>query len=221
MSDDDQEPRNRMVERQIAARGITAARVLDAMRTVRRELFVPEAERGYAYNDAPLPIGAGQTISQPYIVAYMIEALELESADKVLEIGAGSGYAAAVLAEIVAQVYAIERIGDLAEMARSNLERAGYANVEVHHADGTLGWPEAAPFDAILVSAGAPERPRALMSQLAEGGRMVVPVGAHPSEQRLVRITRTGPETFAEERLAHVRFVPLIGSEAWNDGEAP
>jgi len=215
------ELRNRMVERQIAARGITDARVLDAMRAVRRELFVPDTERGYAYDDAPLPIGAGQTISQPYIVAYMMEALELESADKVLEIGAGSGYAAAVLAEIVEQVYAIERIADLAEMARSNLEHAGYTNVEVRHADGTLGWPEAAPFDAILISAGAPETPRVLRSQLAEGGRMVVPVGSHPSEQRLVRITRTGPDTFAEERLAHVRFVPLIGSEAWNDGETP
>jgi protein-L-isoaspartate(D-aspartate) O-methyltransferase len=221
MSNNDEQRRHHMVDRQIAARGISDPQVLEAMRTVPRELFVPGAEQPYAYDDAPLPIGAGQTISQPYIVAYMIEALQLDKTDKVLEIGAGSGYAAAVLAEIVTHVYAIERIPDLAAMAAANLERAGYRNVEIRNADGTLGWPEAAPFDAILVSAGAPEKPKVLMDQLTAGGRMIVPVGRHPSEQRLIRITRRGPTEFTEERLTHVRFVPLIGAAAWTDGNAP
>lgn len=221
MSDDLQRRRHRMVELQIEARGISDPQVLEAMRTVPRELFVRDTDEPLAYADSPLPIGSGQTISQPFIVAYMIEALKLKKTDKVLEIGAGSGYAAAVLAEIVARVCAIERIAELAATAAANLERAGYANVEVRNADGTLGWPEAAPFDAILVSAGAPDKPQTLLDQLAQNGRMVVPIGRRPGGQHLVRFTRRGPNEITEERLEQVRFVPLIGAEAWSDGNAP
>lgn len=205
-----------MVERDIVARGVTDPLVVSAMRNVPRELFVPEAEASSAYVDAPLPIGAGQTISQPYIVAYMIAAMRLRRGGRVLEIGAGSGYAAAVLAEIADEVFAIERIEVLAEMARDNLARAGYTQVLVRHGDGTQGWPEAAPFDGILVSAGAPTVPQTLMRQLSIGGRLVVPVGRTTSHQRLLRITRTDEETFHEEELAPVRFVPLIGAEGWD-----
>jgi protein-L-isoaspartate(D-aspartate) O-methyltransferase len=168
--------RRDMVSRQIESRGVRDQRVLEAMRKVPREAFVPTLLRAKAYADHPLLIAEGQTISQPYIVAYMIEALDLKGGEKVLEIGAGSGYAAAVLAEIAGEVYAIERIGQLAQKAASNLIDAGYHNVHILHADGTKGWVEEAPFDAILVSAGAPFIPETLKNQLATGGRMVVPV---------------------------------------------
>jgi len=207
--------RKRMVLEQIHARGVRDTCVLEAMGKVRREAFVPEGLRDLAYADKPLPIGSGQTISQPYIVAYMIEALALQGGDKVLEIGAGSGYAAALLAEIADEVYAIERIGALAERAASQLMDEGYENVHVLHADGTRGWIDFAPFDAILVSAGAPEVPETLKSQLAVGGRMVVPVGSDPQAQELTRITRREAGAFDREDLADVRFVPLIGEEGW------
>ncbi len=207
--------RRHMVEQQILARGVRDEHVLAAMGKVRREAFVPLAVRHLAYVDSPLPIAGGQTISQPYIVALMIEALALQGDEKVLEIGAGSGYAAAILAEIGGEVYAIERIRKLAEKAASHLLSEGYENVHVRHADGTKGWIEAAPFDAILVSAGAPEVPEALARQLTIGGRMVVPVGADPRAQELIRITRTGTNTFDREHLADVRFVPLVGEEGW------
>jgi len=213
--DDANKRRERMVLEQIEVRGVRDRKVLDAMGKVRREAFVPERLSELAYEDTPLPIAQGQTISQPYIVAYMIEALALKGGEKVLEIGAGSGYAAAVLAEIAGEVYAIERIGQLAEKAASHLSDEGFENVHVLHADGTRGWIDEAPFDAILVSAGAPEIPETLKSQLALGGRMVVPVGSGKYGQELILITRTQKAQFDREDLADVRFVPLIGEEGW------
>ncbi|SKA20344.1 protein-L-isoaspartate(D-aspartate) O-methyltransferase [Enhydrobacter aerosaccus] len=207
---------DRMVQRQIARRGIGDGRVLAAMRKVERADFLPDAMREFAYEDTALPIEEGQTVSQPYIVARMAEAAELGTGDRVLEVGAGSGYAAAVLAELAAQVYAIERHPALAELARSRLSALGYANVEVRVGDGTLGWPEAAPFNAIVASAGGPRVPEPLRRQLAVGGRLVMPVGASPNRQRLMRVTRTGSDTYEEEALEDVRFVPLIGAEGWS-----
>ena len=212
--------REQMVVEQIRARGVRDKRVLRAMAKVRREAFVPPGLRDKACADSPLPIGSGQTISQPYIVAYMIEALALEGGEKVLEVGAGSGYAAAVLAEIAGDIYAIETIGELASKAQANLIDEGYDNVHVLHADGTQGWIEHAPFDAILVSAGAPAVPQALQSQLAVGGRMVVPVGSDRQAQTLIRITHTESGHFERESLADVCFVPLVGEEGW-DGAQP
>lgn len=213
--DDDSKQRVRMVTEQIAARGVRDVNVLDAMGTVRREVFVPDDVRELAYADTPLPIAAGQTISQPYIVAYMIEALALKSGDRVLEIGAGCGYAAAVLAELADEVYAIERISELAETAAVNLRKAGIGNVHILNADGTRGWADHAPFDAILVSAGAPVIPESLKSQLAIGGRMIIPVGTNKRVQELIRITRRRDGSFDTEDLANVRFVPLIGEQGW------
>ncbi len=210
--------RKEMVERQIRARGVRDPLVLDAMGRVPREHFVPDHLKGQAYRDRPLPIDAGQTISQPHIVAYMIEALALNGGEKVLEIGAGSGYAAAVLAEIAGEVFAIERHGTLASRATAALQDAGYTNVHIFHGDGTRGWQDEAPFDAILVSAGAPFVPETLKSQLARGGRMVVPVGSDPRAQELVRVTRRDKGQFDREDLADVRFVPLIGEQGW-EGE--
>ena len=211
--------RARMIEEQIFARGVRDEKVLEAMGRVPRELFVPEELREYAYEDRPLPIPGGQTISQPYIVAFMVEALGLEGGERVLEVGAGSGYAAAVLAEIAGEVYAIERVERLAVLAAERLQAAGYENVHVRHGDGTKGWAEKAPFDAILVSAGAPEVPRSLLHQLEIGGRLVVPIGATPISQELVRITRVDDGEYVREDLADVRFVPLIGKEGWEEEE--
>ncbi|MEZ5900641.1 MAG: protein-L-isoaspartate(D-aspartate) O-methyltransferase [Hyphomicrobiaceae bacterium] len=212
-----QKERERMVRIQIAGRGVTDARVLSAMRSVERGNFVPAHEADLAYADRPLPIGAGQTISQPYVVALMVEVMQLEGGEKVLEVGAGSGYAAAVLSRIAHEVFAIERIESLAAMAKANLARGGYGNVHVRHSDGTRGWPEEAPFDAILVSAGAPALPDALKGQLTIGGRLVIPVGDEPHRQTLIRLTRTGPEAYLQENLGEVRFVPLIGAQGWSD----
>jgi len=207
--------RKRMVEEQLVTRGVRDVQVLEAMRWVPRELFVPARMRAAAYADSALPIAAKQTISQPYIVARMIEALGLQAKDRVLEIGAGSGYAAAVVAEIADQVYAIERIEELAEQAAGRLAEAGYTNITVLHADGSSGLAEFAPFDAILVSAGAPE---VLKGQLTVGGRLVVPVGSRSSTQALLRVTRRSDDEFLREDLAHVRFVPLIGEKGWAPG---
>ncbi len=208
--------RERMVERQIAGRGVRSEKVLNAMRKVPRERFLPNGQGVWAYDDAPLPIGDGQTISQPYIVAYMTEALALVGGEKVLEIGTGSGYAAAVLAEIAADVYTIERIDGLAIMARANLAELGYENVHVRQGDGTLGWPEQAPFDGIIVTAGGPDVPDTLKNQLEIGGRLVMPIGKTAWYQELVRITRTAETEFDMEYLMPVRFVPLIGEEGWD-----
>ena len=208
--------RERMVQRQIAGRGVRSEKVLDAMRKVPRERFLPNGQAVWAYDDAPLPIGDGQTISQPYIVAYMTEALVLDGGEKVLEIGTGSGYAAAVLAEIAADVYTIERIDGLAIMARRVLDKLGYRNVHVRHGDGTLGWPEHAPFDAIVVTAGGPDVPDTLKRQLKIGGRLVMPIGKTTWFQELVRVTRITAADFDTEYLVPVRFVPLIGEEGWD-----
>jgi protein-L-isoaspartate(D-aspartate) O-methyltransferase len=213
--------REDMVKNQIAARSIRSEAVLGALRKVPREAFLPERLREFAYEDSPLPIASGQTISQPYIVALMTDALDLAGGERVLEIGTGSGYAAAVLAEIAAEVYTVERLGELAEKAASTLAALGYRNVHVVQGDGTLGWAAAAPYDAIIVAAGGPEIPESLKHQLKVGGRLVIPVGRDPRAQELVRVTRTSNDEFKSEDLADVRFVPLVGKEGWAPAEQP
>ncbi|MGB5416429.1 MAG: protein-L-isoaspartate(D-aspartate) O-methyltransferase [Polyangiales bacterium] len=216
------EQRRRMVERHIEARGVHDSAVLDAMRAVPREAFLPENLAEFAYDDTPLPIEEGQTISQPFIVAAMAEALRLGAHDRVLEIGTGSGYAAAVLAEVADEVYTIERHRGLADQAERRLRELDYQNVHVLCGDGTLGWPEHAPFDAILVSAGGPEVPRVLVEQLAPGGRIVIPVGPDLRDQRLLRVTKDSNGQKDIEDLGGVRFVPLIGAAGFAEGaEAP
>jgi protein-L-isoaspartate(D-aspartate) O-methyltransferase len=211
-----------MVLNQIRARGVRDSAVLQAMSRVPRELFVPEGMRAHAYEDSPLPIAEQQTISQPYIVAFMVEALTLDEGDAVLEVGAGSGYAAAVMAQIASRVVAIERHEPLARAAADHLSAAGTDNVEIIHGDGTLGWEQEAPYDAILVSAGGPMVPEALKRQLKIGGRLVIPIGSDPISQELVRITRVSEDEYDREDLADVRFVPLIGAEGWEeDREEP
>ncbi|HEY5128334.1 MAG TPA: protein-L-isoaspartate(D-aspartate) O-methyltransferase [Bradyrhizobium sp.] len=207
--------RAEMVERNIAARGVRDDLVLEAMRKVPRELFLPANLREFAYDDSPLPIAGEQTISQPYIVAFMAEALMLKGGEKVLEIGAGSGYAAAVLSEIAAHVYTVERLGPLAKQAAATLADLGYDNVHVLHGDGTRGWPEHAPYDAIVVAAGGPQVPESLKEQLKIGGRLVIPVGADQRAQELVRVIRISKNQYRSEDIADVRFVPLIGEEGW------
>ncbi len=211
-----------MVERHVEARGVHDSAVLEAMRTVPREAFLPEHFAEFAYEDTPLPIEEGQTISQPYIVAAMVEALKPVPHDRVLEIGTGSGYAAAVLGEIVEEVYTIERHRVLADQAERRLRELAYRNVHVLCGDGTLGWPEHAPFDAILVSAGGPEIPRVLVEQLAPGGRIVIPVGPDLRDQRLLRVTKEPDGSTNTEDLGGVRFVPLIGAGGFAEAvEAP
>ncbi len=209
--------RLRMVQRHIAARGVRSPLVLAAMGKVRREVFVPAPLRDFAYDDAPLQIGGGQTISQPYMVALMVEALDLVGGERVLEVGTGSGYAAAVLAEIAGEVATIERREDLAWAARERLELEGCSNVRVLHGDGSLGWPEGGPFDGIVVAAGGPDVPRELVGQLAVGGRLVMPVGGESGNQELKRIVRLSEHESRAEDLALVRFVPLIGAQGWHE----
>ena len=219
MDDGDDDPtheqRQRMVATQIAARGIHDPRVLEAMRSVPRHAFVPAALRRDAYEDTPLPIEDGQTISQPYIVALMLDSARLRPSDRMLEVGAGSGYASAAASLIAAHVVAIERHAGLAAGAAERLARLGFATVEVHHADGSGGWPAGAPFDAILVAASGPRVPEALRGQLAIGGRLVMPVGSSVWHQHLVRITRRSEAAFDEEDLGGVIFVPLVGEHGW------
>ena len=213
MSADEAGLRRLMVEQQLRSRDIRDVRVLDAMARVPRELFVPEEVRARAYDDAALPIGSGQTISQPFMVAKICEALALAGDERVLDVGTGSGYQAAVLAELAAEVDTIERIPELAAQARSNLDAAGYGRVRVHVGDGTRGLPDRAPFDAIAVAAAAPHLPQSLYEQLELRGRLVVPVGRR-GIQRLEVIVRS-PEGPAVVRSVPCRFVPLVGEEGF------
>jgi len=203
-----------MIERHLKGRGVKNPDVLKAMREVPREAFLPEKMAEFAYEDSPLPIGQGQTISQPYIVAVMTELLEPSENDRVLEIGTGSGYAAAILSRIVSEVYTVERYEDLAAEAEEKFRRLGYDNIHVLHSDGTLGWPENARYDAIVVTAGAPKVPQPLKEQLAVGGRLVIPTGSSRT-QELIRIRRTAEDVYEEQDLLTVRFVPLIGAAGW------
>lgn len=212
--------RRRMVEEQLVRRGIHSEPVLGAMGRVPRELFVPEQQEAAAYQDSPLPIAEGQTISQPYIVAFMLQAAELAPGERALEIGTGSGYAAAVMAEVAGQVFTMERQARLALSARQALEKAGSRNVEIRVGDGTLGWPERAPFNVIVATAGGREIPRSWKEQLAVGGRLVMPVGETPRRQILIKVTRLSDTEYREESLSEVRFVPLIGEQGWSEPEA-
>jgi len=209
--------REEMVKRQIAARGIDDERLLEAMREVPREAFVPEHLAAHAYEDSPLPIEAEQTISQPYIVALMIAAARIGPADKVLEIGAGSGYAAAVMGRIAAQVIAVERHGELVRLAAARMERLGYDNVRIAEGDGSAGLPDEAPFAAILAAASGSHVPETLKRQLAIGGALVMPVGEPGAVQNLIKVTRTAEDDWSEENLGAVRFVPLIGEQGWRE----
>lgn len=211
--------REQMVARQIEGRGLDDPAILAAMREVPREAFVSEKYRQFAYDDGPLPILEGQTISQPYVVALMIQMLYLKPKERVLEIGTGSGYAAAILSRIASEVHTVERVESLVQYAQQNLAAVGYENVHVHHGDGTLGWPEYAPYNAIIVAAGGPQVPQALKDQLAVGGRLVMPVGSEQRAQRLVRLTRLDEDEYEQETLSHVRFVPLIGEQGWEKEE--
>jgi protein-L-isoaspartate(D-aspartate) O-methyltransferase len=213
-----EEARHRMVERQLAQRGIADERVLQAMREVPRHRFVPEDLWDMAYRDTPLPIGHGQTISQPYIVAYMTQMLHLTPNDRVLEVGTGSGYQAAILSRLAKQVYTIERIEELAQCAEQVLIELGYDNVLVRVSDGGYGWPEAAPFDAIIVTAAAPEVPPPLIAQLADGSPLVAPIGP-AGYQDLVRLYKQGDRT-PIEYLTPVAFVPLVGEHGWRERDS-
>jgi len=210
-----QKARDRMVETQLMGRGIRNPRVLEAMRRVPRHLFVEEALKQQAYSDYPLPIGEKQTISQPYIVALMSEALDLKGDEKVLEIGTGSGYQAAILAELAERVFSIERFPPLAYRANQVLQKLGYQNILIRVADGSLGWPDEAPFDGIMATAGTPRIPQPLVDQLRVGGRLVLPVGDRLS-QELILVERT-PEGIHKTNLGGVRFVDLIGKWGWED----
>lgn len=203
-----------MVDQQIRSRGVHDQKVLDAMLAVPRHLFVEPGLQDQAYSDFPLPIGHKQTISQPFIVGYMTEALQLGGGERVLEIGTGSGYQAAVLSRIVRQVYTVERVADLARTARKALDATGAYNVHIRVNDGTCGWEDQAPFDAIITTAGAPAVPETLKQQLEVGGRMIIPVGSI-GQQVLYRITRRSSDQFDEEQLLDCRFVPLIGRHGW------
>lgn len=207
------ELRRVMVRDQIRSRGIVTPRLLEALLEVPRHEFIPEEFAHLAYADQPLPIGAGQTISQPFIVAAMTDALELTGSERVLEVGTGSGYQAALLAQLAREVFSIESHPELAREAEQRLHQMGYTNVRVRAGDGTLGWPEAAPFDGIIVTAAAPSLPPPLVEQLAEGGRLVIPVGEE-HQQELLQVIRRGEEV-VQRSLHYVRFVPLVGQYGW------
>lgn len=206
--------RVQMIEQQLQGRGIHEPRILQAFMEVPREAFLEKRQQAFAYRDTPLPIADGQTISQPYIVALTAQALQLEGWERVLEIGTGSGYAAAILSHLARRVFTVERHPHLAELAKTRLAALSLDNVRVACADGTLGWPEHAPFDAIAVAASAPAVPASLRAQLAVGGRLVIPVGV-PGQEYLLRVSRHSETNFSEEVLCPVSFVPLIGKQGW------
>ena len=212
------ELREQMVRRQIEARGITNPAILAAFRQVPREEFISGDYKQSAYDDHPLPIESGQTISQPYIVAVMIEAADIRPGDTVFEVGAGSGYAAAVIGRIADRVIAIERQTELAQIAAGRMEKLGYSNVRIIEGDGTRGCPDEAPFDAILAAASGSHVPETLIGQLAPGGRLVMPIGEQGWAQQLVKVTKSEDGSIRRENLGAVRFVPLIGEEGWKDG---
>lgn len=209
--------REAMVERQLKRRGISEPDILDAFRAVPREKFVSDDYAHLAYGDHPLPIEAKQTISQPYIVALMIQAAAIKPGDTVLEVGSGSGYAAAIISRIAGRVVGIERQHQLVEVARERLQRLGFDNIEIVEGDGTKGWPEAAPFDAILAAASGSHVPKALIAQLAPGGRLVMPIGEPGWAQELIKVTKEPDGVLRQDNLGGVRFVPLIGEEGWSD----
>jgi len=209
--------REEMVERQLKRRGIVDDAILDAFRTVPREAFIGRNNAHLAYGDHPLPIEAGQTISQPYIVALMIQAAGIKPGDTVLEVGAGSGYAAAVISRIAARVIGIERQHDLVDVARERLDRLGYDNIEIVEGDGTKGWAAGAPYDAILAAASGSHVPQPLVDQLGAGGCIVMPLGDPGWVQELVKVTKSGDGTLVRQNLGGVRFVPLIGEEGWKE----
>ncbi len=219
MDIDDAVKRKAMVEEQLRRRSIKDEAVLKAMLEVPRHAFVPEKMRHYAYEDGPLPVGFGQTISQPYIVALMTQAAEVNPQSTVLEIGTGSGYQAAILSRIAKEVYTIERIKPLADHAEAVIRELKYDNVHIKFGDGTLGWPEKGPYDAIVVTAGAPIIPESFMSQLKPGGRVIIPVGDAISQELWRLRKQTATNTYSRELLEFVRFVPLIGKEGWKEEE--
>jgi protein-L-isoaspartate(D-aspartate) O-methyltransferase len=212
--------REAMVERQLRRRGITEQPILDAFRAVPREAFISDEYAHLAYADHPLPIEAGQTISQPYIVGLMIQAADIQPGDKVLEIGAGSGYAAALISRIARQVIGIERQHELVEVARQRMRRLGYDNVEIVEGDGTKGWPQAAPYNAILAAASGSHVPKPLVEQLASGGSIVMPLGDPDCVQHLVKVGKDSNGALQQSDLGAVRFVPLIGEEGWSDARS-
>ena len=209
--------RHQMVDRQLVGRGVTNHKVLDSVRSVPRHMFVPHQLWEDAYLDTPLPIGYGQTISQPYIVAYMAQAAILQPTDKVLEIGTGCGYSAAVLSNLCKEVYTIETIKELSQIAQPRLQELGYTNIRCFHSDGSVGLPQHAPYDAIIVTAAAPSIPKSLVEQLSVGGRMVIPVSKGLYEE-LIRVTKESDGGYNTHHLMDVRFVPLVGKEGWQEG---
>jgi len=217
MKDELNQARELMVSEQITRRGVTSPRVLEAMRSVPRDRFVPEDSQAYAYDDYPLPIGQGQTISQPYIVALMTQLLQLEGNEVVLEIGTGSGYQAAVLASIAKTVHSVELLPELSERAARILGELGYLNIHLHAGDGSQGWPKTAPYQGILVTAAAPKPPQALLDQLAEGGRLVIPVGDRGNQE--LQVWEKVKGDFSHEDIIPVAFVPLRGKEGWHEGQ--
>ena len=215
--DEFRQSRRDMVEYQIKNRGVTDNRILDAFRKIPRHEFVKEPYLVEAYMDHPLPIGNGQTISQPYIVALMTEQLHLKGDEKVLEIGTGSGYQAAILSELAREVHSVERVPELADQAGQNLERLGITNVKIHVGDGTLGWPQEAPFDGIIITAGTPGMPEGLVDQLADNGRLVAPVGSR--WRQMLELWIKQGDNVEKEAVLPVVFVPLIGDKGWDEGD--
>jgi len=216
-ADDFRIARRRMVDQQLKRRGIRDSRVLEAMTRIPRHFFVDEAQAAQAYLDSPLPIGYGQTISQPFIVAVMVEALRLQPTDRVLEIGSGSGYQTAVVASLAAEVVAVERVEPLFHKGRENLARLGFQNIHLILDDGTLGWPALAPYEAVIVAAGGPRVPQPLIDQLAPGGRLIVPVGPTKTSQKLTLVTKDRTGALSREILGDCRFVALVGHHGWSD----